>query len=54
MVDHEAGMMRELATEGPDEFLLTGERLFATAVVGEPGAVLAWPRRSTGAASQAR
>ena len=46
VVDHEAGVVRELVTEGPGEFLaelniLTGERLFATAVVREPGAVLA-------------
>jgi thioredoxin reductase (NADPH) len=48
VVDHEAGVVRELATEGPGEFLaelniLTGERLFATAVVREPGSVLAVP-----------
>jgi CRP-like cAMP-binding protein len=48
VVDHEAGVVRELATEGPGEFLaelniLTGERLFATAVVREPGAVLVVP-----------
>jgi len=40
--------VRELVTEGPGEFLaelniLTGERLFATAVVREPGSVLVVP-----------
>src|ERR1700722_9208449 len=48
MVDHEAGVVRELATFGPNGFLselniLTGERLFATAVVREAGSVLALP-----------
>ena len=48
MVDHEAGVVRELATFGPNGFLselniLTGERLFATAVVREAGSVLAVP-----------
>ena len=48
MVDHEAGVVRELATFGPSGFLselniLTGERLFATAVVREAGSVLAVP-----------
>ena len=48
MVDHEAGVERELATFGPSGFLselniLTGERLFATAVVREAGSVLAVP-----------
>ena len=48
IIDHEAGVARELATEGPGEFLaelniLTGERLFATAVVREPGSVLVVP-----------
>jgi thioredoxin reductase (NADPH) len=48
MVDHEAGSVRELATFGPNAFLselnvLTGERLFATAVVSEAGSVLAVP-----------
>ena len=38
LVDHQAGTERELATGGPGEFvaelnLLTGERLFTTAVV---------------------
>jgi thioredoxin reductase (NADPH) len=45
IVDHEAEMVRELATFGPGRFLaemgiLTGERVFATAVVREPGTVL--------------
>jgi thioredoxin reductase (NADPH) len=48
MVDHEAGVVRELAIFGPSGFLaelniLTGERLFATAVVREAGSVLAVP-----------
>src|SRR5262249_45842223 len=48
VVDHEAGVMRELATLGPGRFvaalnLLTGERVFATAVVKEPGSVLVVP-----------
>src|SRR6516225_6182610 len=48
IVDHQAGTERELETRGPGEFvaelnLLTGERLFTTAVVTEPGAVLAVP-----------
>jgi thioredoxin reductase (NADPH) len=48
MVDHAAGAERELATFGPSRFLselniLTGERLFATAVVREAGSVLAVP-----------
>ena len=48
MIDHEAGAVRELATFGPSGFLselniLTGERLFATAVVREAGSVLAVP-----------
>lgn len=48
VVDHEAGVVRELATFGPSGFLselnnLTGERLFATAVVREAGSVLAVP-----------
>jgi thioredoxin reductase (NADPH) len=48
MVHHEAGVVRELATFGPSGFLselniLTGERLFATAVVREAGSVLAVP-----------
>jgi thioredoxin reductase (NADPH) len=45
VVDHEAGAVRELAILGPDRFvaelgILTGERVFATAVVREPGSVL--------------
>src|SRR5499425_3555294 len=45
VVDHEDGVVRELATLGPGRFvaelnILTGERVFATAVVREPGAVL--------------
>jgi cyclic nucleotide-binding protein len=48
IVDHQAGTERELATGGAGDFvaelnLLTGERLFTTAVVTEPGAVLAVP-----------
>jgi thioredoxin reductase (NADPH) len=48
VVDHQAGTERELATGGPGEFvaelnLLTGERLFTTAVVTAPGAVLVVP-----------
>jgi thioredoxin reductase (NADPH) len=46
--DHDAGVMRELATLGPGRFvaelgILTGERVFATAVVREPGSVLVVP-----------
>jgi len=45
VVDHEAGAVREMATLGPGRFvaelgILTGERVFATAVVREPGSVL--------------
>ncbi len=48
IVDHQAGAERELATGGPGEFLaelniLTGERLFTTAVVKEPGSILVVP-----------
>ena len=48
VVDHEAGAVRELATLGPGRFvaelnILTGERVFATAVVKEAGAVLVVP-----------
>jgi thioredoxin reductase (NADPH) len=48
VVDHQAGTERELATGGPGEFvaelnLLTGERLFTTAVVTAPGSVLVVP-----------
>jgi thioredoxin reductase (NADPH) len=48
IVDHEAGQQRELASAGPLDFLaelgiLTGERLFTTAVVTEPGSVLVVP-----------
>ena len=48
IMDHQAGTERELETRGPGEFvaelnLLTGERLFTTAVVTEPGTVLAVP-----------
>jgi thioredoxin reductase (NADPH) len=48
VVDHQAGTERELATGGPGDFvaelnLLTGERLFTTAVATEPGEVLAVP-----------
>jgi thioredoxin reductase (NADPH) len=45
ITDHQAGVERDLATGGAGEFaaelsLLTGERLFTTAVVVEPGEVL--------------
>ena len=48
VVDHQAGVTRELATVAPGRFLgelgiLTGERVFATAVVSEPGSVLVVP-----------
>jgi len=48
VVDHEAGVMRELTTLGPGRFvaelnIMTGERVFATAVVREPGLVLVVP-----------
>src|SRR5215471_17467921 len=48
VIDHEAGVVRELATLGPSRFLaelslFTGERVFATAVVREPGSVLVIP-----------
>jgi thioredoxin reductase (NADPH) len=48
IVDHQAGVERELVSGGQGEFvaelnLLTGERLFTTAVVVEPGAVLVVP-----------
>jgi hypothetical protein len=48
VVDHKAGVERELATLGPGRFvaelnIMTGERVFATAVVREPGLVLVVP-----------
>ena len=48
VVDHDAGVERELVTVGPGRFLgelgiLTGERVFATAVVTEPGSILVIP-----------
>jgi thioredoxin reductase (NADPH) len=48
VVDHEADAVRELVTIGPGRFLaelgvLTGERVFATAVVREQGSVLVVP-----------
>jgi len=48
VVDHEAGAVRELGTLGPGRFvaelnILTGERVFVTAVVREPGSVLVVP-----------
>src|SRR5580693_10707591 len=48
VVDHDAGRERELVTIGPGRFLgelgiLTGERVFATAVVKDPGSVLVVP-----------
>ena len=50
IVDHQAGIERALACGGPGEFiaelnLLTGERLFTTAVVTAAGEVLVVPRR---------
>jgi hypothetical protein len=51
VVDHEAGVERELVTIGPGRFvaelnILTGERVFATVVVREPGSVLVVPADS--------
>ena len=48
VVDHQAGVERELVTGEPGEFvaelnLLTRERLFTTAVVSEPGEILVVP-----------
>ena len=48
ILDHQAGVARELAAGGPGEFvaelnLFTGERLFTTAVVKEPGSILVVP-----------
>jgi thioredoxin reductase (NADPH) len=48
ITDHQAGVERDLASGGAGEFvaelnLLTGERLFTTAVVAEPGEVLVVP-----------
>src|SRR5262249_29671602 len=48
VVDHDAESVRELATLGPGRFvaelnILTGGRVFATAVVREPGSVLVVP-----------
>src|SRR5215470_2577300 len=48
VIDHEAGVVRQMATLGPGRFvaelnILTGERVFATAVVREPGSVLMVP-----------
>jgi thioredoxin reductase (NADPH) len=48
IVDHHGGIERALATAGPREFLvelgiLTGERVFVTAVVSEPGSILVVP-----------
>jgi thioredoxin reductase (NADPH) len=48
MSDHQAGVERDLVTWGAGEFVaglaqLTGERLFTTAVVAEPGEVLVVP-----------
>src|SRR5262249_23252052 len=48
VVGHDAGVARELATLGPGRFvaelnILTGGRVFATAVVREPGSVLVVP-----------
>jgi thioredoxin reductase (NADPH) len=48
IVDHQAGAERELASGGPGEFiaelgLLTGERLFTSAVMLEPGEILVVP-----------
>ena len=63
VVDHEAGVVRELATLGPGRFvaelnILTGERVFATAVVSEPGSVSrstqTWGSRLRAANSRSR
>jgi thioredoxin reductase (NADPH) len=48
VVDHQAGAERVLATGGAGDFvaelsILTGERLFTTAVVEEPGSILVVP-----------
>jgi thioredoxin reductase (NADPH) len=48
VVDHQAGVERELATGGPGEFvaelnILTGERVFTSAVVKEAGSILVVP-----------
>jgi thioredoxin reductase (NADPH) len=48
VVDNQAGVRRELAVGGPGEFvaelnILTGERLFTTTVVREPGSILVVP-----------
>src|SRR5262245_31775252 len=48
VVDHQAGVERELVTLGPGRFvaelnILTGERVFATAMVRDPGSVLIVP-----------
>jgi thioredoxin reductase (NADPH) len=48
IVDHQAGMERELATGGAGEFvaelnIFTGERLFTTAIVKAPGSILVVP-----------
>src|SRR5215510_11835286 len=48
VIDHEGGTVRELATLGPGRFvaelnILTGGRVFATAVVREAGSVLVVP-----------
>jgi thioredoxin reductase (NADPH) len=48
VVDHDAGVERELVTIIPGRFLgelgiLTGERVFATAEVTEPGSILVIP-----------
>src|SRR5215467_1893036 len=48
VTDHQSGVERELATLGTGRFvaelnILTGERVFATAVVREPGSVLVVP-----------
>jgi thioredoxin reductase (NADPH) len=48
IIDHQAGTERELVTGGSGEFvaelnIFTGERLFTTAVVTEPGSILVVP-----------
>ena len=48
VVDHQTGVERELVRGGPGEFsaelsLLTGERVFTTAVVAEAGSILVVP-----------
>ncbi len=51
VVDHDGGVERQLVTIGAGRFvaelnILTGERVFATVVVSEPGSVLVVPADS--------